>query len=126
MKPGSFSLKSRVASFRHAFRGMATLFSTQPNAWLHAAATVAVVSAGILFRVSTAEWRWLVAAIAAVWVAEAFNTALEFLADAVSTEHHPLVGKAKDVAAAAVLLAAVGAAVIGVMVFQPHTWRLFR
>ena len=60
-----------------------------------------------------------------VWAAEAANTALEFLADAVSPERHPLVGKAKDVAAGAVLIAAIGAAAIGILVIGPHVLRLF-
>ncbi|MFO7975142.1 MAG: diacylglycerol kinase family protein [Candidatus Hydrogenedentota bacterium] len=120
MKLGLFSPRARVASFRHAFRGIVALFCTQPNVWLHALATVMVVFAGFLCRLSRFEWLWVVAAICAVWTAEALNTALEFLADAVSTDHHPRIGKAKDVAAAAVLVAAGGAAVIGAIIFWPH------
>ena len=55
-----------------------------------------------------------------VWVAEALNTALELLCDAVSPDFHPLVGKAKDVAAGAVLISAMGAATLGFIVFGPH------
>lgn len=120
MKRGVFSPSARAASFRHAFRGLTTLFCTQSNIWLHAFATVVVVVAGFLCGLSRFEWLWVVAAIGGVWTAEAFNTALEFLADAVSTDRHPLIGKAKDVAAAAVLVAAVGAAVIGALIFWPH------
>ena len=63
---------------------------------------------------------WIIVAITLVWCAEAFNTALEQLADALHPENHPGIGRAKDVAAAAVLIAAVGAAVIGMLVFVPH------
>ena len=113
-------LEKRLRSFGHAFCGVSTLFRTQPHARLHLAATVAVVAAGMLFKVSTEEWCWLVLAIMAVLSAEAFNTALEFLADAVHPEKHPLVKNAKDVAAAAVLVSAIGAAVIGFSIFSPH------
>lgn len=119
MNGQSFSLTARAASFRNAFRGLATLLRTQPNIRIHAVATAVVLLAGMACRLSRADWLWVVAAICAVWVAESFNTAIEFLADAVSLEHHPLIGKAKDAAAAAVLVTAIGAAVIGVLVFGP-------
>jgi len=88
--------------------------------WLHALATVAVILAGSLCHLSRFEWLWVVAAICAVWTAEAFNTALEFLADVVSPDQNPLIAKAKDIAAAAVLLTAAGAAVIGALIFWPY------
>ena len=111
---------SRLKSFTYALRGLGILLATQPNARIHAAATIAVCAAGFYFRLNVAEWCWIVLAMMAVWSAEAFNTALEFLADAVNPDFHPLVGKAKDVAAGAVLIAAMGAVVIGVLVFGPH------
>ena len=70
------------------------------------------------------EWCAIAVAIAMVWTAEALNTAFEFLCDVASPEFHPLIQKAKDVAAAAVLLSAVGAAVIGLIVFVPHLLRI--
>jgi diacylglycerol kinase (ATP) len=97
----------------------------QHNAWIHAAATLVVLGAGFLFRISSADWCWIVLAISTVWTAEALNTAFEFLADAASPEFHPLVRDAKDVAAGAVLLTAVGASVIGVIVFWPYVAKLF-
>ena len=93
---------------------------TQPNARIHGVATVAVVAAGVAFRLSGHEWCRIIAAILLVWIAEGMNTALELLADALSPDHHPLIGRAKDVAAGAVLLAAVGATVIGLITFGPH------
>jgi diacylglycerol kinase (ATP) len=71
------------------------------------------------------EWCWMTLAIIGVWLAEALNTAIEFLTDLVSPEFHPLAGKAKDVAAGAVLIAAIGAVVIGMFVFGPHLLRMF-
>jgi len=115
---------SRLKGFTYALHGLSALLTTQPNARIHAAATIAVCTAGFYFGLTVAEWCWIVLAMMAVWSAEAFNTALEFLADAVNPDFHPLVGKAKDVAAGAVLIAAVGAAVVGVLVLGPHVLAL--
>lgn len=118
-----FTVRGRVRSFRYAIRGLGSMLKSQHNAWLHAVATILVVFLGLLFGLSDPEWCWLVLAVMAVWTAEALNTALEFLADVASPEFHPLVGKAKDVAAGAVLISAVGSAVIGLLVLGPHAWR---
>lgn len=115
----------RIKSFAHALRGMVYLVRTQPNARVHLLATVAVCMAGAYVGLSRDEWLWVSVAIVLVWGAEAFNTALEVLADAVHPEQHPGVGRAKDVAAAAVLIAALGAAVIGLLIFAPHLAGLF-
>jgi diacylglycerol kinase (ATP) len=96
------------------------MLKTQRNAWLHAVATVAVIAVGAAVRLSGSEWCWIVLAITSVWTAEALNTAFEFLTDVASPGFHPIAEKAKDVAAGAVLLAACGAAVIGVMVLGPR------
>ena len=92
---------------------------SQHNAWIHLLATLVVVSAGVVLGLSWAEWCWIVLAIVSVWTAEALNTAFEFLTDVASPGFHPVAGQAKDVAAGAVLLAAAGAVVIGVLVFGP-------
>ena len=110
--------------FAYALHGVAFLVHTQENARLHLLATLAVGAVGAALGLDRAEWLWLVAAVVLVWSAEAFNTALETLADALHPEHHPGVGRAKDVAAGAVLIAAIGAAVIGALVFVPHLVRL--
>jgi len=117
-----FTIKGRIRSFRCALAGLMLMLKTQHNAWLHAVASIGVLSAGALFGLSEAEWCVLVLAIAVVWTAEALNTALELLADAASPEFHPLVAKAKDVAAAAVLISAVGSAVIGLLVLGPQLY----
>ena len=110
----------RLNSFSHALRGMAHLVRTQPNARVHLLATLLVCAAGFYFGLERMEWLWLIVAMVLVWSAEAFNTALEQLANVVHPERHPGIGRAKDVAAAAVLIAALGAAVIGVLVFAPY------
>jgi diacylglycerol kinase len=88
--------------------------------WLHAVAAIFAVTLGVGFRLSVDEWRWIVLAIGWVWMAEAFNTAIERLADAVTLERDPQIGLVKDLAAAGVLLSAIGAAMIGLLVFGPH------
>ena len=118
MKP--FKLRERLESFRYALRGVRVLIGSQHNAWIHALATIAVVAAGLSLRLSRDAWCWVVLAITAAWTAEALNTAVEFLADAAVPQRPPLVVKAKDVAAGAVLISAIGAAVIGSIVFLPH------
>src|SRR5437016_4807558 len=119
-----FQFTGRLRSFTHAIRGILRMIHCQHNAWIHAAATLVVLGAGFLLRVSSADWCWIVLAISIVWTAEALNTAFEFLADAASPEFHPLVRDAKDVAAGAVLLTAMAAAVIGVIIFWPYVARL--
>ena len=98
------------------------LVRTQPNARLHALAAVAVTVAGFVLNVDAAGWCRLAAAIAAVWAAEAFNTAFELLCDVVHPEYHPLVRDAKDAAAGAVLAVSLGAAAVGAFTLGPLLW----
>lgn len=93
---------------------------SQHNAWTHALATLLVLACGIGFGVTRLEWVALILAVVSVWTAEALNTAFEFLCDVASPAFHPLVEKAKDVAAGAVLLCALGAAAVGAVVFTPY------
>jgi diacylglycerol kinase len=120
------SLRRRINSFRYAFQGLADLFRSQVNARIHLAVALAVVLAGGYFGLSALEWVALVVCIAGVLALEAINTALEYLTDLVSPDIHPLAGKAKDVAAAAVLLAAFGAVVVGLLIFLPKIYALFQ
>ena len=96
----------------------------QHNAWIHAVATVLVLAAALVLRISRGDWCWIILALSIVWTAEALNTAFEFLADAASPQFHPLVRDAKDVAAGAVLLTAIAAASIGAIVFWPYVVKL--
>jgi diacylglycerol kinase len=115
-----FRVSARARSFRFAARGIVALLRSQHNAWIHAAASVAVVALGLRVGLSHVEWSLVVLAMIVVWSAEALNTALEALCDVASPAAHPLVERAKDIAAGAVLLAAVGAAIVGLLVFGPH------
>lgn len=126
-RPGQISRMTasptRLASFGFAFRGLRALVAGEPNARIHLLATVVAVGLGATLRLTPLEWCAVVAAIALVWVAEALNTAVEAICDLVHPEPHPLVARAKDVAAAGVLCAAVGAAVIGTLVFGARLLR---
>ena len=104
-------------------RGVWTLVRTQANARIHLLATIVVIGAGVFYSVSRMEWVVLVLAMAGVWCAEALNTAVENLSDASVPQPHPLVAAAKDVAAGGVFLMAVGAAVVGWLVFWPYLAR---
>jgi diacylglycerol kinase (ATP) len=119
-----FQFTGRIRSFYHAIRGILRMVRCQHNAWIHAVATLGVLGAGFLFRVSLADWCWIILAISIVWTAEALNTAFEFLADAASPDFHPLVRDAKDVAAGAVLITAVAAVIIGAIIFWPYVQKL--
>ena len=116
--------RARGKSFACAGRGIALLLRSQVNARIHLLATILVVAAGFAFRIARSEWCMLAAAIGIVWIAEAANTALEFLADRVTREHDEAVRRAKDVAAGGVLLAAITAAIIGLFILGPHAWAL--
>ena len=111
--------KKRLDSFKFAFAGIRDLFKTEPNATIHLIAAILVIVLGFFFSISSTEWCFIVFAIAIVSSAEAFNTAIEHLTNKVSPEFNELAGKTKDAAAAAVLLAAIGAAIVGVIIFLP-------
>ncbi len=115
-----FTLAARLKSFGYAFEGLALMLKTQHNAWLHLIASVLVGGLAWWCRVNAADWRWLLLAMAMVWGAEAMNTAVEFVCDVVSPQYALAVKGAKDVAAGAVLIAAVAAALIGVLTLWPY------
>jgi diacylglycerol kinase (ATP) len=110
-------LAKRVHSFRVAFRGIALMLRSEFNARVHALATIFVIVAGFGLQIDRFEWLAVILAITAVWSTEAINTAIEALGDAVTRDDHPGIGRAKDLAAGAVLLSAMGAAVIAAIVF---------
>ena len=124
--PNGLTFTGRIRSVKFALNGIRTMLATQHNAWIHAAATVAVIAAGVALGLSWPEWCWIVLAVVSVWTAEALNTAFEFLTDVASPNFHPIAEKAKDVAAGAVLLSAIGAVAIGLLVFGPKVWALVR
>lgn len=109
----------RLRSFRYAFAGWWFVLRTQRNAWIHAVVSVAVVIVGLWLGLPRRDWALIVLAMMAVWIAEFMNTALEAIVDMVMPQPHPLAKVAKDVAAAAVLVGACGAALIGLLILGP-------
>ena len=116
----SLTFTGRIRSIRCAIVGIRVMISSQKNAWIHAAATLSVVAVSFSFGLTKAEWCWIILAIISVWTAEALNTAFEFLTDVASPEFHPVAANAKDVAAGAVLITAVGSVLIGLLILGPY------
>ena len=119
-----WTLRNRLRSFSFAFSGLKILLKTQHNSWIHLAVTGVVLAVGALLRITAIEWCVLTLAMASVWITETLNTAIKFLTDLVSPEFHPIAGQVKDLAAAAVLISAIGAAIVGVIVFLPRLIQL--
>ncbi|MBE3572924.1 MAG: diacylglycerol kinase family protein [Moorella humiferrea] len=106
--------------FRAALVGVFYCLRTQVNMVIHLTAAAAVVAAGVYFHVRPWEWAVLTLTITMVIAAEAFNTALEVAVDLYTSKYHPLARIAKDVAAGAVLMTAIGAIIIACIIFGPR------
>ena len=119
-----FTFQARASSFVYAFQGIKLLLLREHNAWLHIVAGTVACALGWWLGISRAEWCLVAFAIGEVLAAEAFNTAIEILADAVSPGQNPAVGRAKDLAAGGVLLTSLAAAAVGLMIFLPKLWVL--
>ena len=119
MTKKNFSINKRMQSFKYAFNGLRILLNSEHNSWIHLFVTVCVLTAGFLFKISAGEWIAVIFCIGMVFALELVNTAIENMADFVSKEYHPSIKKIKDLAAAAVLVGAIAAAVIGLIVFLP-------
>lgn len=117
-----FNVKRRARSFGYALAGIGYVMRTQHNAWIHALINLAAVALAFWLGASTLEWAILVLAMVAVWVAEFVNTAVEAVVDLTTDKPAPLAAAAKDVAAGAVLVAAVGAVLVGLLVLGPSLW----
>ncbi len=116
-------IKSRLHSFKNAFVGWWHVIRTQQNAWIHALATVFAILIAFWLQITLQKWAVLILTIAMVWTAEFLNTALEIVVDLASPDLHPLARVGKDVGAAAVLIAAASAVVIGFLLFGPAFWQ---
>ncbi len=116
---GRGGLSGRIRSFGYAFEGWGYLLRTQQNAWIHAGISMLVVATALYLKLDRRDWAVLILTIMAVWMAEFVNTAIEAVVDMVSPEFHPLAKAAKDVAAAAVLVGAVGSVLIGLLILGP-------
>jgi len=118
-------LRKLLNSFRYAFAGIVELVRTQRNATVHLIAATVAIAAGFFFGLSKMEWCAVVFAITIVIAAESVNTAIEYLTDLASPDYNPLAGKAKDLAAGAVLISSMGAIVVGIIIFLPKVIALF-
>ena len=120
-----FSTKARLDSFKNAWRGVTVFVRQEHNAWIHCAMIVLVIMAGLLFHISTVEWIAVFFAIGLVLAAEAVNSAIERLSDAVQPDKDERIRDIKDISAGAVLICAITAAIIGIIVFLPKLQKLF-
>lgn len=125
MNQNNFKISDRARSFKYAFNGFRIMFINEHNTWLHLIATLFVIVAGIMFRISRTDWIAIVIAIGLVFSSEAINTSIERLSDFVSPEKHMLIKEVKDLAAAGVLISAITAALTGLIVFAPKILALF-
>lgn len=117
-------LSSRALSFRYAFSGWWYVIRTQRNAWIHAVISLAVITVSFWVGLPPRDWAVIIIAIALVWTAEFLNTALEAVVDlAADHQQHELARLGKDVGAAAVLIAAISAVLIGVLILGPPLYR---
>jgi len=117
-------MKKRIRSFGYALKGINTVFGKEANMNIHLIMTVLVVICGFLFSISITEWMLCIVCFSVVISLEMMNSAIENLVDLVSPEKNNLAGKAKDIAAGAVLVAAICAAIVGLLIFVPKGWAL--
>jgi diacylglycerol kinase len=125
MSDKKFSTADRIKSVSYVFQGLRTFFQTQHNAWIHVLISIVVIASGFYLGLNENEWVWIIITIVIVFITEMLNTSIEFLSDFISPEIHPLIKKVKDVSAAAVLVASIGAIVIGLIIFIPKINSLF-
>jgi diacylglycerol kinase (ATP) len=111
--------KSRSNSFRYAFAGWWFVIRTQRNAWIHAVISIAVIIVSLWLGLNLRDWAVIILTISLVWTAEFINTALEAVVDLASPSQQQLARVGKDVGAAAVLIAAGAAALVGFLILGP-------
>jgi diacylglycerol kinase len=119
-RPINYSLRKFIVGFGHAFRGIVVTFRTQRNMGVHVLVGACAVALGSFLNLARWEWLVLIITIMIVLASEAINTAIESAVDVATSEFHPLARNAKDAAAGAVLICAIGAVVVGCVVFIPH------
>jgi diacylglycerol kinase (ATP) len=119
MNAEKFSIRKRLKSFSYAIEGLVQFLRSEHNAWIHLAATFITAIAAWRLRVSSSEAIALTLVVGLVWVTEIINTCLERMADLISEEQHPGIKYIKDLAAGAVLVAAIIAVIVGSLIFIP-------
>lgn len=119
MNSNKFSLKSRLGSFKFAFRGLWSLLKNEHNSRIHLIAAIIAICTGVILKISIIEWSILILVIGIVFLTELLNSSLENLADIIDPEWNEHIKKAKDYAAAAVLISAIIALIAGGLIFIP-------
>ena len=119
MDSDKFSLKPRFESFRFAFRGFWLMLKNEHNSRIHLLAATLAIAMGIILKISFFEWSLLIIVIGIVFLTELLNSSLETLSDFVNPEWNEQIRKAKDYAAASVLISAIIALVVGGLIFLP-------
>lgn len=115
-------IKKRIRSFGYAIHGIKAVFGKEANLNIHFIIAALVVICGFVFSISITEWMICLVCFGLVISLEMMNSAIENIVDLVSPEKHKLAGKAKDIAAGAVLIAAVCSAIAGLLIFVPKGW----
>ena len=119
-------MKKRIRSFGYAGRGIKVVFGSEPNMKIHIGIATLVIICGFIFSISITEWIECLLCIGLVFGMEMMNTAIENVVDLASPKLHPLAGKAKDIAAGAVLICAIISVIIGLLIFVPKAWALLQ
>jgi len=119
MTQNKFSLKSRLGSFRFAVNGLLLLLKNEHNSRIHLLAAIIAIVMGIIMKIDHYEWSLLIIVIGAVFLTELLNSSIESLADLIDPEFNELIMRAKDYSAAAVLMSAIVAIVVGGLIFIP-------
>lgn len=117
-------MKKRIRSFAFALKGIKLVFGSEPNMKIHLIMSFLVVICGFIFTISITEWMICILCFGLVFGAEMLNTSIENVVNLVSPEHNELAGKAKDIAAGAVLICAIASAIVGLIIFVPKAWVL--
>lgn len=124
MKPDRFSLKNRFGSFKFAFNGLCSLLKNEHNSRIHLLAAIIAIAMGIVLKINYIEWSLLIIVIGFVFLSELLNSSLESLADVIEPEWNENIRKAKDYAAAAVLISAIISVIVGGLIFIPKILNL--
>jgi len=119
-------LRSRLSAIGYALQGWWHVLRTQPNTWIHAILSVAVVTLSFWLKLSHQDFAIIILTMAIVWTAEFFNTALEALTDLIQPKQHELAKISKDVSAAAVLITATASVFVGLLILGPPLWQKIR
>ena len=115
-------MRKRIQSFGYALSGIKTVFTSETNMKIHLVITTGVIICGFIFKINVTEWSLCLLCMALVIGGEMLNTAIENIVNLASPEFHPLAGKAKDIAAGAVLICAIISVIVGSLIFLPKIW----